>query len=211
MIKIQFGSGNNMLDGWDNTDLPRTDVRKRLRYKDDSVDFIFHEHMIEHLDEVDGYNFMEECFRILKEDGVMRICCPSIDGFISVYENWDEVPEDFKKRHVNKTRFINDVTLGETVNYTGKKFSHDGRVVPQKNSHRWHKYLYDKEDFVSKLTKIGFSEITFTEKHKSDYVELQNLERRYGHGIFLYFPPELDIVLEAKNNKFRKGYHVFYS
>ena len=197
MIKIQFGSGNNMLDGWENTDLPRTDVRKKLKYPDGSVDFIFHEHMIEHLDEVDGYNFMKECFRILKDGGVMRICCPSIDGFIHVYENWDEVPEDFKKRHVNKTRFINDLTLGEAVNYEGKKFSFDGGIVKQKNSPAWHKYLYDKEDFKDKLTRIGFSEIVFTQKHVSGHEELRKLERRYGHGIFLYFPPEMDIVLEA--------------
>ena len=198
MRKIQFGSGNNMLDGWENTDLPRTDVRNRLRYEDNSVDFIFHEHMIEHLDEVDGYNFLKECYRILKFGGVMRVCCPSIDGFIYVYDNWDKVPGDFKKRHVNKTRFINDVTLGESVNYVGKKFAYDGSVVSQKNSSKWHKYIYDKDDFINKLTKIGFSTVVFTEKHISDHVELRRLERRYGHGIFLYFPPELDIVLEAK-------------
>ena len=197
MKKIQFGCGNNMLPGWENTDLPQTDVRNKLRYHDDSVDFIFHEHMIEHLDEVDGYNFMVECFRILKKDGVLRISCPSIDGFIKVYQNWDEMPETFKQRHINKTRFINNVTLGETVNYEGKKFTHGG-VESQKNSSAWHKYLYDKEDFKNKLTEIGFSEIIFTEKHKSKYSELQNLERRYGHGIFKTFPPELDIVLEAK-------------
>lgn len=198
MRKIQFGCGNNKLEGWENTDLPHTDVRKKLNYQDGSVDFIFHEHMIEHLDEVDGYKFMKECFRILKKDGVMRIGCPSIDGFISVYENWDSVPKAFKKRHVNKTRFINDVTLGETVNYEGKKFSYNGRVVKQKNSPAWHKFLYDKDDFTEKLTRIGFSEIIFTEKHESEHVELQKLERRHGHGIFLYFPPELDIILEAK-------------
>lgn len=60
MRKIQFGCGRHSLNGWENTDLPAVDIRKNLEYGDNTVDFIFHEHVIEHLDEVDGYNFLVE-------------------------------------------------------------------------------------------------------------------------------------------------------
>lgn len=197
MKKIQFGSGKNIIPGWDNTDLPLTDIRQPLIYENNSVDFIFHEHVIEHLDEVDGYNFMKECFRILKHGSVMRISCPSIDGFIWVYQNWETISSGFKKEFENKTSFINHVTYGESINYTGKMFLSENRGIKTYNNNlAWHRYLYDKDDFNEKLKKIGFKEIRFVKKHESSIKELQNIERRVG-GIFSNFPPELDITLEA--------------
>ena len=102
MKKIQFGSGKNILYDWENTDLPKTDVIKTLAYDNNSVDLIFHEHVIEHLDEVDGYNFMGECYRILKPGGIMRVSCPCIDGLIWVYQNWNDINPEFKKEFKNK-------------------------------------------------------------------------------------------------------------
>lgn len=197
MKKVQFGSGTNILVGWENTDLPGTDVRKPLKYVDNSIDFIFHEHVIEHLDEVDGYIFMQECFRILKPGGVMRLSCPSIDGFIWVYQNWERINFNFKKDFKNKTSFINHVTYGEAINFSGKMFLPDYKTVKDySNNSMWHRYLYDKEDFIEKLQKIGFKDIKFVKKHESSYIELLNLERRVG-GIFSTFPEQLDITLEV--------------
>lgn len=125
MKKIQFGSGGNLLENWNNLDLPEHDIREQLKFDTDSIDFIFHEHVIEHINEVDGYNFLKECYRILKPSGVMRISCPSIDGFMNVYNNWDSLDPLFKKRYGNKTRFINIVTLGECMNFEGDYFGID--------------------------------------------------------------------------------------
>ncbi len=59
-IKLHLGSGTNLIKGWENLDLePRKgailcDLSKPLPYKTDSVDKIFTEHVIEHLEKKDG-------------------------------------------------------------------------------------------------------------------------------------------------------------
>lgn len=127
----------------------------------------------------------------------MRLSCPSIDGIINVYQNWEKINDNFRKSYVNRTKFINDATLGECVNYQGKKFDTYGNIVNVNNSSKWHRYLYDTEDILNKLRKIGFSEYYLVKKHESEYLELQKIERRLG-GKFVDFPQEIDLIVEAK-------------
>lgn len=78
-MNVQFGSGNNKLEGWINTDLPEVDVTKCLPYEDNSVDKILCEHCVEHVSGPDALRFMDECYRILKPKGVLRLCVPVLD------------------------------------------------------------------------------------------------------------------------------------
>ena len=71
MKKLHLGCGFQILKGWDNIDnVPRTkgiiihDLTKPLSYAENSVDFIFNEHFIEHLTDGEGFNFLKECFRV---------------------------------------------------------------------------------------------------------------------------------------------------
>lgn len=197
-IKIQFGCGNHKLNNWVNLDLPECDVTLPLKFQDQSVDFVFHEHLIEHLDEVDGFNFMNECYRILKQGGVMRVSCPSIDGFIKAYQNWEGLSEEYKKEHGNKSSFFNNATLRESANYIGKKIEPSGKISQISNSDGWHKFLYSESDISEKLTTIGFKKIVFCQKHQSEHQDLVKLERRFGWGIFSNFPEYIDLTVEAQ-------------
>jgi predicted SAM-dependent methyltransferase len=77
MKKLNFGCGGNLLDGWSNHDMD-VDITKPLPFPDNSTDYIFAEHVVEHLDSRDVFNFFSECYRILKKGGVLRVCVPSI-------------------------------------------------------------------------------------------------------------------------------------
>jgi predicted SAM-dependent methyltransferase len=74
--KVHLACGANLLAGWENYDLrPSTpDVRfinllHTFPFDNNSVDFIFFEHAVEHFDEVDGYKIMQEIHRVLKPGG----------------------------------------------------------------------------------------------------------------------------------------------
>jgi len=200
VIKLHFGCGSHKLSGWQNLDLPHVDVTKRLKFADNTADFIFHEHLLEHLDEVDGFNFLKECYRILKLGGKMRVSCPSIDGFIWVYQNWENLPDTEWKlnRHCNdKNKFINYATFCETTGYRGKRLDVDGNVQVISRNHMWHKNLEDRDSIKGKLLKIGFKKVTIVNQHESGDSELRGLERRFG-GKFKDRPSQIDLVVEAQ-------------
>ena len=83
---LNLGSGNQVLTGQDGTkyinidmypypevDIIR-DVEKGLPFDDESVDEIYTSHFLEHINDL---NFvMEECYRVLKKGGIMRIIVP---------------------------------------------------------------------------------------------------------------------------------------
>ncbi len=78
-MKIQFGSGSNILNGWINTDIGDVDITKVLPYEENSVDLIFIEHCLEHVTTPDAVRFFMESYRVLKTNGVIRVAVPSAD------------------------------------------------------------------------------------------------------------------------------------
>lgn len=76
-MRLHFGCGQNFLEGWENHDI-EVDISKPLSYNSNSVDFIYTEHVIEHLTVKGAWNFFEESYRILKPGGVFRAVFPCI-------------------------------------------------------------------------------------------------------------------------------------
>ena len=50
-----------------------------------SFAFVFSEHMIEHVSRPDGILMLEECFRILRPGGVVRIVTPNLETIMGIY------------------------------------------------------------------------------------------------------------------------------
>jgi len=65
------------------------DMRKRIPHEDDSVDFIYISHTLEHFTQDEGALFLNEAFRVLKKNGVIRIVVPDLELFIKAYEEND--------------------------------------------------------------------------------------------------------------------------
>lgn len=82
MIKVQFGSGENKLTGWENLQENDGNITKQLKYADNSVDYILAEHVIEHVTPKQAWSFFEECYRVLKSGGVARIIIPDVSKIL---------------------------------------------------------------------------------------------------------------------------------
>ena len=50
-----------------------------------SSDFVYHSHVLEHFNKYDGENFIKECHRILKKDGIIRIVVPDLEKIVKEY------------------------------------------------------------------------------------------------------------------------------
>lgn len=96
-VKLHWGCGSRILDGWVNIDgFPAKgidfmmDLRGQLPFRDNSVQYIFTEHVLEHLTEDHGAGVLQEFYRVLQPGGTARIIVPSLRSFCEHYLQGDQ-------------------------------------------------------------------------------------------------------------------------
>ncbi len=90
--KLHIGCGGNPLEGWLNTEYePRAplsvmylDASRPFPIPSDSFDLIFSEHMIEHVPLGAAFNMLQECGRVLRPGGLVRISTPPLEYLIKL-------------------------------------------------------------------------------------------------------------------------------
>ena len=151
-IRLNFGCGSNRLHGWYNFDSD-LDISKQLPFENNSIDFIFNEHVIEHITQQQAYSFFCECSRILKSGGVVRTTTPSLSR-IHKLEN-----SEYRK-------FILSNNWGDGNIGCGVKsiiFNHG------------HQCVYNESLLFDLIESTGLKP-EFCKIGESKYVDLQNLE-----------------------------------
>lgn len=153
--KLNFGCGSNILQGWENYDA-ELDITKPLPFPDNSIDFIFNEHVLEHITQREGYSFFKECKRILKSGGVVRTATPSLTKV--AYNENDEY-----------RNFIRSMKWGDGKPGCGIEtilFQHE------------HKCVYTADGLIAILYSLGF-QAKEVELYQSEFPDLVNVEGHY--------------------------------
>ena len=117
VIKLHFGCGPRILKGWINIDLHYEHYADYMKYytdryypeeirgdksdfysidvtktgiplPDNSVDVIFHEDFIEHLNQMDQIIFLAETLRVLKTGGIHRVNTPNLLSSMSEHSDF---------------------------------------------------------------------------------------------------------------------------
>ena len=92
--KLHIGCGRKTRSGWLASDLfPNKEVifldaTQRFPFKEHTFDYIFSEHMIEHIDYFDGRKMLQECSRVLKPGGKIRIATPDLKKYLSLIKTF---------------------------------------------------------------------------------------------------------------------------
>jgi len=180
--KIHFGCGHNRLDGWINVDLDRSctpdvvaDLRKNLPFKSQSVDYIHSEDLVEHLSLEEGTLFFEECHRVLKESGVMRLLTPDLYRIAKRYLKRDK---ELIKQYEGVIASLGLPPL--KTRKVAEIFNAGMRLGG-------HTFLYDGEILTDILKSVRFEprKVCF---NYSEEVELRGLDIRSPEtGISLYY------------------------
>ncbi len=82
-LRVVFGGHWSNNPGWLILDENEQNITETLNFKDNTVDVIFTEHVIEHISLPDSIFFMKESKRILKTGGVLRIVAPMLEKLIA--------------------------------------------------------------------------------------------------------------------------------
>jgi predicted SAM-dependent methyltransferase len=175
--KLHLGAGENIQPGWLNTELhdygrPRElvylDARRPFPLPDASFDFVFSEHMLEHLSYAEGLDCLRECRRVLRPGGRIRIATPSLERLARLY---DPEVSDVQRRYIRWAvdSFVPDADAplpGFVVNNF---------------MHAWgHRFIYDRATLRHALGAAGFVDVEEHRIGESADAALAGLERHLG-------------------------------
>lgn len=92
MLMLNLGCGDRFRPGWRNFDFVGCDgaveshnLLEELPFDDDSVDVIYHSHVLEHFTQGDARTFLGHCHRKLKPGGVIRVVVPDLENICREY------------------------------------------------------------------------------------------------------------------------------
>jgi predicted SAM-dependent methyltransferase len=189
--KLHLGAAENVQPGWLNTDLHGygrggelvyLDVRKHFPLPEGSFDFVFSEHMLEHLTYEEGQRCLRECLRVLRPRGTIRTATPSLQRLARLYDG-GEAGHQY-------VRWAVDTLEPEVRAYL------PGVVVNNFFRSWGHRFIYDEETLRHALTAAGFVDIVPVRVGESVHPELAGLERHLAET------PEINeyetFVLEAR-------------
>ena len=61
------------------------DLRKGIPFDDNVFDVVYSSHFLEHIDKDDVPSFLEDCHRVLKHNGIIRLVVPDLLAIINCY------------------------------------------------------------------------------------------------------------------------------
>ena len=94
-------------------------LRKGIPFESNTVDVVYHSHLLEHLDRKDVDKFLKEIFRVLKPGGIQRIVVPDFYSLCEAYLN------DFNKCQNNKKfENVHDKFIGAIIEQCVRKEAH---------------------------------------------------------------------------------------
>jgi predicted SAM-dependent methyltransferase len=175
--KLQLGTSNSLISGWLNTDVLPTsrevvylDATRRFPFKDDTFDYVYSEHMIEHIEYQSALLMLRECFRVLKPGGKIRMSTPDLRVLAGLFSNEKTTSQNFYVDWMTR-RFLPDVAYCKEVFLINNAFRAWG-----------HQFLYDRETIEITMNKIGFEKVRYYRPRESDDENLRGIE---SHGIVM--------------------------
>jgi ubiquinone/menaquinone biosynthesis C-methylase UbiE len=170
-MKLNLGCGAQVVEGWVNVDsalgarlakvapfrwanrklhltnlewddrIVIHDLTKRFPWPDSSADVVYSSHTLEHFSKEEGLAFLEECHRVLKRDGVLRLVVPDLRVIVTEYLEGRLQADDF--------------ILGLEVLPHSSRSAFRNRLAAFLQFP--HKCMYDGPRLLEILDRIGFS------------------------------------------------------
>lgn len=175
--KLQIGAGYNLLRGWLNTTLypfakgaVYLDASQPFPLPSAAFDYVFSEHVIEHIEFEEAATMLSESARSLKRGGRIRLATPDLAQIIALYAQPSGVAQQAY------IRWIMD-------NFRPRVGEYNPAHVINQSFHGWrHKFIYDEPTMVKALESAGFTAVTRVEPGRSGDENLRGIEQ---HGEYV--------------------------
>lgn len=197
-MKLNLACGRDIKEGFINVDRNDPegrldvvmDLRRKFPWEIESIDYIYVEQFLEHLNWVEGQNFLLNCYHVLKTEGTLRLVIPDYKKIFMCYLNHDYTFFDVFRKSLNENDYpyyYNMFYYPENVDRKqrerapkwhrsimpqdrkrlrerAKHFDHHIEIVNW-FTHQFseHKALYDFDSLSGLLMDIGFTYVKKTE------------------------------------------------
>jgi predicted SAM-dependent methyltransferase len=168
--KLQIGTCFNPLAGWLNTDIQIQDpcvvylnALHEFPIPSGTFDYVYSEHVIEHLPFEGGLSMLKESFRVLRPGGRIRVATPSLDAFVRLFDGVDAEGRQF-------IDFMSQTCLpGLPVR--------SAALVMNNTFRAWgHLFIYDAYTLSEALKVAGFVDVKVYGYGESNDLNLNGLE-----------------------------------
>lgn len=174
-LLIKFG----FLSAWYDVSWPKiklVDIRKKIPLKNNSVDYIYCSHVLEHFERWQALKVLKESYRVLKKGGVIRIAVPDIAKMVFLYEN----DSSFGGKEFCRLwwGFEKDVRPKGLWGWLARKFI------------RGHQWNYDVKEMSRLIKEAGFSKIKRRSFRKGRLPDLDRIEIEVHKKASMYIEAE---------------------
>lgn len=168
---LHIGCGQHLIEDFLNADLSpmskdvfRLNATKTFPFNEASFDYIFSEHMIEHIPYSDGLRMLNECHRVLKKGGKIRISTPDLQSVSSLCkEELSTLQEDY--------------IAWSVAQFAPYAPASDPAFVINNFFREWgHQFIYARQTLISSLEQCGFVDVTTCRLSESSTPALRSLE-----------------------------------
>ena len=139
-------------------------LAKGIPFESNSVDFVYHSHLLEHLDREVATTFLLEIKRVLKPGGIQRIVVPDLEracrAYISHLSLCETSPDEASKHDAYIAAFLEQAVRKESAG-TGQQSPVRRRIEnailgDARKRGETHQWMYDHINLQMLLSKLGY-------------------------------------------------------
>ncbi len=165
ILKLEIGAGRKKgTNGWITIDMNTEcdmywNLLNPLPFPENTADVIYSSHVMEHFYYDELIALLNNCYKTLKPNGIFSACVPDASIYINAYVNSQELDPQKYCRYSPAFNYFSKIDL---INYIAYMDGH-------------HKYMFDSENLVKMLEKVGFSNVQLRQFDS----KIDKLERDY--------------------------------
>jgi SAM-dependent methyltransferase len=144
------------------------DLRKGIPFASDSVDVVYHSHVMEHLDRDAAAAFMKEIRRVLKPGGIHRVVLPDFEALCKKYLEHlaaSEANPHERAAHDSYVAAILEQSVRREAHGTSRqkpvrRFVENLILGDARKRGETHQWMYDRVNLTALLAQAGFRNVT---------------------------------------------------
>jgi len=142
-------------------------LAKGIPFDTDSVDAVYHSHMLEHLDKDVAEKFLIEIKRVLKPGGIHRIVVPDLEkacrDYIVHISFCETNPDESDNHDICIARLLQQSVQKEAYGTSQqsplRRFVENLILGDARRRGETHQWMYDRINLKSKLLNIGYKDV----------------------------------------------------